>query len=604
MKIGFILSWPLIFLLAVLGMLFFFWRQSVSLEELYVEHAQRELLARGKLLSREVEKQINAGTWEALREFCTREGRDSDTRITIVAPDGTVLADTEEPYRRMDNHLTRPEIVGALEAFRAGDGVYQAVRYSTTLGQRLIYCALPIEMENGELYVLRTAFSIHRLDALLARARIEVFFAVLVTALASFLISLIIFRTISRPVRKLCAAAARIAGGEFDVRLPVPGRGAIRELALALSRMAEELKCRIREISREKKERDAIFSALAEGVVVLDPQENILDLNLAARRIFQLPEGAVGKSFRGLVRSGELGVFLSRLGECEEPQETEFSLRLPGGDRELRVRGSQLRWEEGKADSCGIMLVAYDRTQLKKLENFRRDFVANVSHEIKTPLTAIRGAVETLQDGAIADPEAAEKFMRIITVHAERLNSLVQDILSLSKLECRSVDDVYNMVPIDLTQPVQAALKLAQARVDVPQVEIVSRFEAHPVVAADAELIEQACFNLIDNAIRHSGEKERIVVRVSEEDGFARIDVIDHGCGIAPEHLSRIFERFYRVDKARSRKAGGTGLGLAIVKHIAQLHHGSAEATSRPGEGCCFTLRLPLRAGLEIHQPR
>ena len=194
--------------------------------------------------------------------------------------------------------------------------------------------------------------------------------------------------------------------------------------------------------------------------------------------------------------------------------------------------------------------------------------------------------------------------MRIITVHAERLNSLVQDILSLSKLECRSVDEVYTMVPIDLIQPVQAALKLAQARVDLPPVEIVSCFEAHPEVAADAELIEQACFNLIDNAIRHSGEKNRIIVRVSEENQFARIDVIDHGCGIAPEHLARVFERFYRVDKARSRKAGGTGLGLAIVKHIAQLHHGSAEATSRPGEGCCFTLRIPLRAGLGIHQPR
>ena len=150
----------------------------------------------------------------------------------------------------------------------------------------------------------------------------------------------------------------------------------------------------------------------------------------------------------------------------------------------------------------------------------------------------------------------------------------------------------------------QAALKLAQARVDLPPVEIVSCFEAHPEVAADAELIEQACFNLIDNAIRHSGEKNRIIVRVSEENQFARIDVIDHGCGIAPEHLARVFERFYRVDKARSRKAGGTGLGLAIVKHIAQLHHGSAEATSRPGEGCCFTLRIPLRAGLGIHQPR
>ena len=236
----------------------------------------------------------------------------------------------------------------------------------------------------------------------------------------------------------------------------------------------------------------------------------------------------------------------------------------------------------------------YDMTQLRKLENFRRDFVANVSHEIKTPLTVIRGAVETLRDGAIHEPESAERFMQIIEMHSERLNALVQDILSLSQLECRAVGDGYNMVPVNVSTPISTAVELAQARADAAGLKLVVETSADPEVLIDVQLVEQAILNLIDNAIKHSGEKSEVRITAREESGEAVIEVADHGCGIPAEHLPRVFERFYRVDKARSRKAGGTGLGLAIVKHVMQLHHGSAEVHSTVGQGSTFTLRLPV----------
>ncbi len=591
MKNWFMQLWPVAFLLVVLALVIFYWRQSASLEQIYIERTEAELQARARLLSREAEALIRSNQLGVLQAFCREEGVATETRITVISADGRVLADSQEDPARMDNHRLRPEIIGAVNAFRDGRQYYLSIRHSSTLGRRLIYCASPI-MVDGRTYVLRTAFSIHRLDQMLNQARLDIVLAVLITVLATGGLCYLIFLTVSRPVLELCRASRLIAGGDLDTRLPVPSRGAIRELADCMSHMAEELKSRINEISREKSERDAIFSALAEGVIVLDLETRVIDINAAARRMFMLEDDPLGQEFSTVIRNLELAGFLSRLRAAAGPEEAEFAVELPHGTKLLRVRGSQLRWS-GSHDS-GLLLVIYDMTQLRKLENFRRDFVANVSHEIKTPLTVIRGAIETLRDGAIEEPESAARFMQIIDLHAERLNALVQDILSLSKLECRAVGGGCELIETDVATPVSTAVELAQARADEAGLKLVTDIQAHPVAKIDVQLIEQAVFNLIDNAIKHSGETREVLIRLREADGNALIEVIDHGCGIPLEHQPRIFERFYRVDKARSRKAGGTGLGLAIVKHVMQLHHGSAEVSSRAGEGCTFTLRLPI----------
>ena len=562
MKNSFIQSWPVIFLVVILGVVIFLWRQSTSLEQLYIARTEMELQTRARLLSRESRKLIQDDRRRQLQRFYEEEGKATETRITLIAPDGEVLADSEEEPARMDNHRMRPEIIGAINSFRDGRPFYATIRHSSTLGRRLIYCAAPIEID-GKTYVLRTAFSIHNLDKVVRQARLDILLAITVTALVAAILCYVIFRTVSRPVWELCRAAARISGGDLDTRLPIPERGVLRELGEHLSRMAEELKKRINEISREKSERDAIFAALAEGVIVLDRQDNVIDINTAARQIFKLKDEPCGLPVSGIIRNLEISDFIEKLKKEGAPVEAEFPVQLPSGDKQLRVRGTRLKWSEDKAS--GILLVIYDMTQLRKLENFRRDFVANVSHEIKTPLTVIRGAVETLRDGAIHEPESAERFMQII-----------------------------EMLPVNVSTPISTAVELAQARADAAGLKLVVETSADPEVLIDVQLVEQAILNLIDNAIKHSGEKSEVRITAREESGEAVIEVADHGCGIPAEHLPRVFERFYRVDKARSRKAGGTGLGLAIVKHVMQLHHGSAEVRSTVGQGSTFTLRLPV----------
>ena len=591
MKNTLFLSWPVVFLVVALGLSVFAWWQSTSLEQFSVERTGLELQSRARLFSIEAARLIRAGNTASLQTFFVTEGKATGTRMTLIDDAGKVIADSDENPANMDNHRQRPEIAEAIRAFDQGESSFNTIRHSATSGQRMIYCAIPLSVD-GKQYVLRAAFSIHEIDQIVRKARIDVVWAVVVTVLIAAGIGYFLFQTVTRPIRALRSASAKIAAGDLDAKLPVPEHGAIRELGDSVSRMAEELKARIDEISREKNERDAIFAALSEGVVVLDAEGIIIDTNRAARRIFQIKGDPRTRPAGALLRNEALDDFLKQLRSSGTPAEAEFTFPLPEGDKQLRVRGCLLRWNEDTRQ--GILLVFYDMTQLRKLENFRRDFVANVSHEIKTPLTVIRGAVETLQDGALDEPEHAKRFLEIIATHSERLNSLVQDILSLSQLECRALGEECELENATLSLVIGSAVKLEEPRAEEAGIRLVTEIIDDPPVKIDTQLMEQAIVNLIDNALKHSGEKREVKIRLHAENNFAVIEVIDHGCGIASVHLERLFERFYRVDKARSRKAGGTGLGLAIVKHVMQLHHGSAEVKSRPGEGSTFLLRLPV----------
>lgn len=530
---------------------------------------------------------------EKLRDLLHSNDPDTATRITLINDRGEVLFDNEENPELMDNHGERPEVLKARAAFDAGNAYSYAIRYSATQDRRLLYCSTPL-LVDGDRYILRAAISIEEIDKVLHQARRDMMLAVLLTAAIAALIASLFFLLVSRPVEKLRRTARRIAAGELDAPLPIPERGAIRELALALDAMADRLKAQIAQISREKSERDAIFSNLSEGVMMLDMDGGIIDLNTAAARILELPSRqSGGTTVMGLVRNRRLDEFIAGLKNNLPPYEMEMTLALPTGERHLRFRAARISW--GEEGASGVLLVIYDLTAIRRLENYRRDFVANVSHEIKTPITVIRGAVETLLDGAMEDPAMAEKFLKILAAHAQRLNSLVDDILSLSDLECRSADHDRERQNLPLVAPVQTAIELIRPRAVERNMSIeVDDRTSGRLVPMDRALLEQAVLNLLTNAIKYSETTKPIEVRLDVADSLARISVTDHGCGIAPEHLGRVFERFYRVDKARSRKAGGTGLGLAIVKHIAQLHGGSVDVTSEVGCGSCFTILLPL----------
>jgi two-component system phosphate regulon sensor histidine kinase PhoR len=579
---------PLLVLLLALTLVVFIWYQSSSFQTMYLEHVKKELLIRTLLLKPDFEKLLEKPDSEKLNKFCRTLDKEIDTRITVIDREGTVLCDSRGQVDMMAPHLTkdRKEIVNA---FR-GEGS-TSIRNSSTLSTRMIYAAIPVR-SGSRTYVLRTAMSIAQIDEILVRVRHDILFFGLLVALAASILSYFVVNSIRTPIKDLRVNAARIAGGDLDITLPVPAQGAIHDLALSLNNMAEQFKGRLEQVSLEKKKRDAIFASMTEGVIALDMTGNILDINRAAIQILELPQNAVGLPFYTLIENEDLRELIENIINNKELGESELTLHAIK-PRYVRVRGTVL---SSKGNIFGAVIVISDITQVKKLENFRHDFIADVSHEIKTPLTAIRGAVETLAEGAIKEPENAEKFMHIITKHSDRLNSLVQDILSLSSLELKTGNREKDFANLKISSVMNTAYEICQERANNKNIQIkVSLKDKDCQIEGDCQLLEQALINLTDNAIKYSEPGTRVEISAAREDEYVIFKVKDNGPGIAKKHLSRLFERFYRVDKARSRKLGGTGLGLAIVKHITQLHGGTISVESELGQGSTFTIRIPVK---------
>jgi len=582
---------PLLILILALALLGFIWYQSDSFEKIYLTSIKNELLIRNQLLKPEIERALSENNLKVLNKLSISIDKGIDTRITVIDKDGKVLCDSRGKVDLMAQHLTedRKEIINAFKGKSS-----TSIRNSSTLSTRMIYAAIPIHC-NSQTYVLRTAMSIAQIDNILEKARRDILFFGLLVAVAASILSYFIVSSIRTPIKALRVNAARIAGGDLDTTLPIPAKGAIHDLALSLNNMAEQLKKRLEQLYMEKKKRDAIFTSMTEGVIALDLSGNILDINRAAIEILELPSDANGLSFSTLVDNQDLLKVVEKIIINKELVEKELTLYTIQ-ERYIRVCGTVL---SSKGNIFGAVIVLYDVTQVKKLENFRHDFIADVSHEIKTPLTAIRGAVETLSEGAIKEPENAEKFMKIITKHSDRLNSLVHDILSLSSLEIKTGAKERDFANLKIASVINTACEICQERADKKDVKVeVSLEDKTFQIEGECQLLEQALINLIENAIKYSESSESIKIKATKEANNILIEVKDHGIGIAAKHLPRLFERFYRVDKARSRKLGGTGLGLAIVKHIAQLHKGSISVESELGQGSTFILRLPIKQDL------
>jgi two-component system phosphate regulon sensor histidine kinase PhoR len=579
---------PLLILLLALGLLGFIWHRSSSFDQIYLSHIEKELLIRSQLLKPEIEEYLAKNDLKALNELSKSIDENIDTRITIINKKGKVLCDSRGEVDLMAPHLTndRKEI---LNAFNGKNST--AIRNSSTLSTRMIYAAIPVR-SNSNTYVLRTAISIAQIDSVLESARRDILIFGLLVAIAASILSYFIVHNIRAPIKALRVNAARIAGGDLDITLPIPEKGVVYDLALSLNNMAEQLKGRLEQLYVEKKKRDAIFTSMTEGVIALDLSGNILDINRAAIEMLKLPANAKGLSFYTLVDNEDLLKIVEKIIKNKELVESELTLHILK-ERHIRVCGTVL---SSKGNIFGAVIVFHDVTQIKKLENFRHDFIADVSHEIKTPLTAIRGAVETLAEGAIQEPENAAKFMKIITKHSDRLNSLVHDILSLSRLEIKTEARERDFANLRIASIISTACEICQERADNKDIKFkVTLHDKNCQIHGDCQLLEQALINLIENAIKYSESKEAIEISTSQNGDNILLEVKDRGTGIAAKHLPRLFERFYRVDKARSRKLGGTGLGLAIVKHIAQLHKGSISVESELGQGSTFILRLPIK---------
>jgi two-component system phosphate regulon sensor histidine kinase PhoR len=331
---------------------------------------------------------------------------------------------------------------------------------------------------------------------------------------------------------------------------------------------------------------------MVEGVMAVDPQERVISLNAAAAALLAAdPDQVKGRGLQEVIRNTDLRRFVTRALACDQPIEDDVVLRSDE-ERVLQARGTSLRDARGRP--IGAVIVLNDVTHLRRLENIRRDFVANASHELKTPITSIKGFVETLLDGALHSPDDTERFLRIIARQADRLNAIIEDLLCLAKIEQTATAADVVLQTCRLRDVLQAAIGECVPRATERQIAIRLSCEAELLAQANPALLEQAVMNLLDNALKYSDPESEVHVEALRQGRETLIHVHDQGCGIEEEHLDRLFERFYRVDKARSRKLGGTGLGLAIVKHIVNAHGGHVTVVSSPGQGSTFTIHLPL----------
>jgi len=556
----------------------------------------RESVAALTDMARLLERELAALALEdeaAIDALCKHIGGTGETRFSVVLASGRVIGDSSESPAVMDDHASRPEIRTAF-----GGETGTSVRYSHTLQADLVYVALPWRSAGRIAGAVRAARPLAQLETSLATVQRAILATGVVVAILAAAGSLIAARRLAKPIEELRRGAERYARGELDHRLWEPDAAELGGLARAMNEMARQLAARIEALTRQRNEVEAILKSMAEGVVAVDREERLITANRAALALLDIPATDVqGRPLQEIVRNPALGRLLAHALQHPEPVEGEVVLHGPGGDRHLQVHATALG--NGGAPGAGLVLVLEDVTRLRRLEQVRRDFVANVSHELRTPITSLKGFVETLLDGALREPENAERFLRIILKQADRLNAIVSDLLLLAQVE--QAQDGKGEVKADLTsvrlaEVLQAAAGDCLVKAERRTTPVTVTCPEALQVSADARLLEQAVVNLLDNAINYSEPGRPVEIVGREEAGEVLIEVSDQGCGIGADHLPRLFERFYRVDKARSRDVGGTGLGLAIVKHIAQVHGGSVTVVSDVGRGSVFTIHLPARA--------
>ncbi|HDL77242.1 MAG TPA: HAMP domain-containing protein [Lentisphaerae bacterium] len=461
----------------------------------------------------------------------------------------------------------------------------------------MMYVAMPVMVDGETAAVLRTSTPLSAIDRELANIRTRIVLGSLGAVLLSAVLCFLVSRRISGPLEELTRGAERFARGDMSHRLHISRSSSTEVIILAemLNRMAAELDRRIRAVEEQRNELDAVLSSMSEGVLAVDCEGRVVVMNEAAARLLAIGRTDVGgRLLEEVVKDATLQELVNGILATQEPAESEIVLR---GDREvfLRAHGVPLR-SAGEDGTAGAIVVFSDITRLRQVERLRRDFVANVSHELKTPVTAIKGFVETLLNGAVHDGENVERFLRIIARHADRMGRIIEDLLTLSRLEQQAGEAAVEFEPVPLAEVIHAAVQACAPSAERRGIEIRTSIDEGIegiTVTGNPELLEQAVINLVDNAVKYSATGSHVHVELKGLGAEAVISIRDHGCGIDKEHLPRLFERFYRVDPARSRALGGTGLGLSIVKHIVLAHGGNITVDSAIGRGTTFTLRLP-----------
>jgi len=559
-----------------------------SIKRFQTDQVLAALKDKAILITDELSRMPEPWNAETVTVMCRELGPRTGSRITIVLPDGRVLADSERDPADMENHADRPEVRDAL-----ADQVQHSIRYSDTLRCSMLYLGYPLEREGLVVAAVRTSVPLRTVDASLRALYRRIGAGVVVAMILAAMASILVSRVLGHPIEAMRRGADRFARGQLDFRLAIPDTEELAGLAESMNSMAAQLDERIKSVVQQRSELEALLTGMVEGVLAVDREGRVLRLNKAAGKWFGCdPVKAAGRLLREVINNPRLEELVERSLSEKTAVETDLVLRTDA-DRFFQAHGTPLQNAEG--DVSGVLIVFDEVTRLRRLETVRRDFIANASHELKTPITSIKGFIETLQGNAGGNPDDRKRFLDIVARQADRLNAILEDILQLSRIEH---DAEHNRVELHV-EPILPVLEEAVAvcRERAGKKHIAVEVDCDPSLKAPIHplLLEQAVTNLIDNAVKYSPEDTKVIVRAFRRDGDVRIEVCDMGPGIEAVHLPRIFERFYRVDKGRSQQLGGTGLGLAIVRHIALAHGGKADVDSTPGKGSTFSILLPAQ---------
>jgi two-component system, OmpR family, phosphate regulon sensor histidine kinase PhoR len=529
--------------------------------------------------------------WEALADSL---GRSAQARVTIIGRDGVVRGDSEVSAAlipMVQNHADRPEVVDALAHGRGS-----AIRWSETVRKRMMYVARPFRHDREVAGVVRAAVPLTAVDNAVTRFRTMVVLSSVFALGVAVALSSLAAGWMSRSVRALTAVAKCMAAGDLSGHTGATGRDELAELSRALDQLARNLSRSLTQLRSERDLQEHILNDMGEGVILLGPDGRVAMVNPALREMWLMGADPVGRLPLEITRQAEIHGLFERARRSETAQSAEIEL---GGLRPRRLLAHAAPLTGG---SGGILGVFVDVTDLRRLETVRRDFVANVSHELRTPVATIRSAAETLRDSARSDPEASATFLSIIERNAERMGRLVDDLLELSRIEAGEYR--LQMEPLSLAEGVEQVLAAHRAAAAEKRIRLSAALPAPlPAVKADRSALEQILTNLVGNALKYSPEEASVTIHAEASGDRVVVSVEDTGPGIDPQHLPRLFERFYRADTGRARELGGTGLGLSIVRHLVEAMGGQVGVESAPGVGSVFRFDLPVARGNDVRIP-
>jgi len=544
-------------------------------------------------LRSELENEAIITAEASLPSFISQEGENSldalakklgsqiGARITVIALDGTVLGDSNEDPSTMENHATRPEVKDALAS-----GIGESTRYSTTIGEKMMYVAVPIIEKDEVLGIARVALPLTRVESSVNRIIISIVIAMVIAAILVIIAAWLIARMTTRPIRELTRGSQKIASGEFGHRITVGTKDESGQLADAFNEMSLNLKRLVETVSEDRAKLMSILNNMADGVILTDIEGNIVLTNKAVQKLFRIrDENAKAKPLIEVIREHELNDILKSCLETGQEQIVQFDSGI--SNKFLRAIAILVDQER----QGGALVLVQDLTELKNLQTMRREMVGNISHEFRTPLAGIKAMVETLQDGATDDREAAKDFLSRIEAEVDRMTQLVAELAELSRIETGKAE--LKLEPMNLNSLVEEVTAQLKPQAERQNLTLeMALADDLPTTSADKARIRQVLVNLFHNAIKFNHSGGNIRVRTSHSEGSIVVEISDTGTGIAKDDLLHIFERFYKADKSRSGQ--GSGMGLAIAKHIVEAHGGEIKVRSEEGKGSTFSFNLPV----------